>query len=104
MGSVVPAVTHVLEGQLEMLMKHGDAPGAEASAGTGHDRILHARLAFGDYLLMASDTLPGQPYDGIKGVSLALVYPTVAEARRVFDAFSEGGTVLMPFGEWIATA
>jgi PhnB protein len=46
--------------------------------------------------LMASDTMAGQPYDGMHGFSLTLVYPTAADARRIFDALGQGGRVTMP--------
>jgi PhnB protein len=45
---------------------------------------------------MASDSMAGQPYAGMKGFSLSLTYPTAAEAKRIFDALAEGGNVTMP--------
>jgi PhnB protein len=45
---------------------------------------------------MASDTMAGQPAEGMHGFSLSLVYPTVAEAGRIFAALGEGGRVTMP--------
>ncbi len=60
------------------------------------DRIMHARLDLDGRLLMASDAMVGRPYDGMKGFSLSLSYPTVAEARRVFDALVEDGQTIMP--------
>ncbi len=36
---------------------------------------------------MASDTMPGQPFQKMSGVGVALTYPTVEAARSVFDAF-----------------
>ena len=45
---------------------------------------------------MASDTMPGQPYTGMHGFGVALAFDTVAEAKRVFQALSAGGTVGMP--------
>jgi PhnB protein len=60
------------------------------------ERIMHARLAIDGRALMASDAMIGQPYDGMKGFSLSLVYPTPAEAQRVFDALADGGKVTMP--------
>jgi PhnB protein len=33
------------------------------------------------------------------GFSVALGYPTVAEARRVFDELAQGGSVSMPFAK-----
>lgn len=32
----------------------------------------------------------------MKGFALSLVYPTEAEARRVFDALADGGKATMP--------
>ena len=60
------------------------------------DRILHARLTIDGGTLMASDSMVGQPYGGMKGFSLSLVYPSVADAKRVFDALADGGRVSMP--------
>ena len=39
------------------------------------------------------------PYDGMKGFTVTLTYPDVAEGKRVFDALAEGGQVRMPFGK-----
>ncbi|HKE38398.1 MAG TPA: VOC family protein [Casimicrobiaceae bacterium] len=85
-----------LGGELQM-MTHAESPlaGKGASAANA-DRIMHARLSFDGGILMASDSMTGQPYGGMKGFSLALTYPTAGEARRVFDALSQGGQVTMP--------
>jgi PhnB protein len=77
------------------LMTHGESPVAAQTAPGSADRILHARLDLDGHMLMASDSMVGHPYDGIKGVSLSLVYPTVAEAQRVFDALAAGGKITM---------
>jgi len=61
------------------------------------DRILHARLVIDGRMLMASDAMVGQPYQGMNGFSLSLVYPKVADAKRVFEALAKGGKVTMPF-------
>ena len=47
---------------------------------------------------MASDCPEGQPYEGMKNVSLSLLYPTVADAKAAFDALAAGGKVIMPMG------
>ena len=49
-----------------------------------------------DLQVMASDSMVGQPYGGMKGFSLSLVYPNVADAKAVFDALAAGGRVTMP--------
>ena len=85
-----------LGGKIEMMMTHAESPmGAQASAGNA-DRIMHASLALDGRQLMASDAMAGEPYQGMKNFSLSLLYPTIAEARRVFDALSAGGRVTMP--------
>jgi PhnB protein len=85
-----------LGGKIEMMMTHAQSPmGAQASPGNA-DRIMHARLVIDGRALMASDAMAGQPYEGMKGFSLALAYPTAAEAKKVFGALSDGGKVTMP--------
>jgi PhnB protein len=53
---------------------------------------------------MAGDAMQDRPFDGMRGFGLALTYPDVAEARRVFGALAEGGRIDMPLGEtfWAA--
>jgi PhnB protein len=92
-----------LGGKIQMMMTMGEAPGAEQFPPGAAGRIMHAALAYGDGLLMASDSMPGQPYEGMKGFGVALTLGTVAEGQRVFDAFAEGGKVSMPYGKtfWV---
>ena len=85
-----------LGGKLEMLMTHAESPMAAQTPPGSADRIMHARLVIDGRILMASDSMAGQPYEGMKGFSLSLVYPTVADAHRAFDALAEGGRVTMP--------
>ena len=94
---------HTLGGKLEMMMNHAQAPDAGQLPPGSADRIMHARLVVDGRVLMASDSMVGQPYAGMKGFSLSLVYPTVAEAKRVFDALAAGGKVTMPLDEtfWV---
>jgi len=84
-----------LGGKLEM-MTHAQSPIAGQTPPGSADRIMHARLALDDRSLMASDSMAGQTYGGMKGFSLSLIYPTTAEAKRIFDALAEGGQVTMP--------
>jgi PhnB protein len=85
-----------LNGKLEMLMTHAESPMAAQAPPGSADRIMHARLVIDGRVLMASDSMVGQPYEGMKGFSLSLIYPTVADAQRVFDALAKGGQVHMP--------
>ena len=85
-----------LGGKLEMLMTHAESPMAAQTPTGSADRIMHARLVIDGRILMASDSMVGQPYEGMRGFSLSLVYPTVTDAQRAFDALVEGGRVTMP--------
>ena len=88
----------VLGGKLEILMKHSDSPAPNPDPAMA-DRIIHARLDIGGRKLMASDSMVGKPIGGAKGFSLSLSYPSPEEAKKIFDALSEGGRVTMPMTE-----
>lgn len=87
-----------LDGELVAMMKHADTPGGSQVPIEDAERIMHACLTLPDgAMLMAGDAMcGGQPFEGMKGFTLALTYRTVAEAQQVFDALSQGGKVLMP--------
>ncbi len=86
-----------LHGKLEVLMTGADSPMAEHLPREFNHRILHARLALaGGGTLYAGDAPAHLPYEGIKGVSIALDYATTQEAAEVFNALAEGGQVTMP--------
>ncbi|HYC87671.1 MAG TPA: VOC family protein [Thermoanaerobaculia bacterium] len=86
----------VLNGKLEAMMKNSDTPAADQLPPGNEDRIMHAMLTAGELVLMAGDAPVGQ-HSPMQGFTLAITYPTAAEARAVFDALSEGGRVTMPF-------
>lgn len=99
-----------LGGKLEMMMKMSESPDPSMCPPPGSpaevaDRILHASLLLGQQRILASDTMPGQTYEGQKGVALTLSYETVDEARKVFDTLATGGRVDMPLAEtfWAKT-
>ena len=83
------------------LRRHARAPAPGEGCATGGvpsgDGIMHACLALpGGAMLFAGDTPPGMPYEGIKGVMLALQYDAVDQAQSAFHALSQGGQVTMP--------
>jgi PhnB protein len=87
----------VLNGKIEMMMKNADTPFAAQTPKEHLDRVMHARLALGNNAYLYGGDCPAQmPYEGIKGISLALQYDTVAEAQKVFKSLSEGGQITMP--------
>jgi PhnB protein len=84
----------VFGGTLE-LMRFGESPEAEHIGQEHHGRIMHACLTTGDQLLMASDTLPQSPHEGIKGCSVSLQVDNVPEAERLYEALSADGQIQM---------
>lgn len=87
-----------LGGKMEAMLRYADSPDAAACAAGSGDRIMHACIDLNGQLLMASDCPQGQPYEGMRNVSISLVYGNVGEAKQVFDALAEGGKVMMPMG------
>ncbi|WP_372875582.1 VOC family protein [Pseudomonas sp.] len=83
-----------LGGTLEM-MRYADSPEDMELPAEFQQRIMHVCLTVGDQLLMASDTLPQSPYEGIKGCSISLQVDNVPEAESLYAALAEGGSVQM---------
>lgn len=86
-----------LGGKLEAMLTYGESPDPEACPPGDRNRIMHASLLVDGRRLMASDT-PGEDAKPMQGFALALNYAAADEARRAFDALSQGGSVLMPMG------
>lgn len=84
-----------LGGKLEMMTFDSSPMRDEIPKGHG-DKIIHACLAVDGQSLMASDTGPWAPFEGVKGMSVTLNYPTAAAAQPIFDALADGGKVTMP--------
>jgi PhnB protein len=76
------------------LMAMKDAPDAEPPPGQ-EDAIIHAAVTVGDNdVLMGSDD-PGNPDFGpVQGIQVTYDAKDVNDAKRVFAALSEGGTVV----------
>jgi PhnB protein len=93
-----------LGAKIEAMMSYADMPASEMPGeGCGDagmpsgDSIMHACLALpGGARLFAGDAPPGMPYEGVKGVMLALEYDTVDQAHSAFNALAQGGQVTMP--------
>jgi len=75
------------------LMSMKDAPGDQPPPADKADMIIHASLLVGDELLMASDDPMNDNFGPVQGMMVSYDAPDNAEAKRVFDALAEGGTV-----------
>ncbi len=77
------------------LMTMRDVPGEEPPADKA-DLIIHAALTIGEDLLMASDDPTTESFGPVQGMMVSYDVADVAEAKRIFDALSDGGTVTQP--------
>jgi PhnB protein len=88
-----------LGAKLEMMLSGADTPMAAQIPKEHAHRILHARLRFDDgSCIYAGDAPVDMPYNGIKGVTITMTYPSTAEAEHVFKALPDGGKITMPLG------
>ena len=87
-----------LGAQVGMMMRFKDSPEpcSEGMIPPGSEnKVMHASLQIGGTTVMASDGhAKGAP--SFQGFSLSLDATDDAEAKRLFDALSEGGKVQMP--------
>lgn len=89
----------ILGGELDV-MTFADLPEGEEGPPmeVAGEMVMHAAIALGDDLIMASDDPTGDGA-GVKGMSINLTLDDQAEARRVFEALADGGEIEMPLGE-----
>lgn len=59
--------------------------------------VMHSTLHAGGRMLLASDFPPGHAGDPQAAVTISHMAPTDAEARRIFAALAEGGSVIMDY-------
>jgi PhnB protein len=84
------------------MMRFADAP--FDSPKEAKDKIIHARLAKGATVVMASDAMPGMPFQQGNNFSLAIDCESAEEVDKLFAALGEKGKVTMPAQEtfWAA--
>ena len=92
-----------LDGKLEMMLKASEAPVKSEHDKDHPDGILHAAVSVQGSRILASDWMSPDPYPGMKGVSLAIAYPTIDEAKKKFEALAASGRVNMPLDKtfWV---
>jgi PhnB protein len=89
----------IFGGELVLLSLADTAADAPPPAGINPDLIMHAALMVDGGLLMGADD-PNGNFDGsVRGMCLNANVPDGAEAKRVFDALGDGGSIQMPLGE-----
>ena len=82
--------------EVTMMMRWKESPDPAMKAPPGREeKIMHAAFKVGETTLMADDGM-GLEKAEFKGVTLSIEVPNDAEAKRVFDALGDGGSVQMP--------
>jgi PhnB protein len=87
-----------LGGKIEAMLAHEGTPAEEHVPPEWHKKIMHAALRVGDAMLMGSDA-PPQMFSQPQGFSVSVQVDDPAQAERIFNALSNGGTVRMPIQE-----
>ncbi|WP_256011632.1 VOC family protein [Desertivirga xinjiangensis] len=91
----------VFGGEL-FIQKMSDAPGTEALSPEEKNRAMHVSIPIGDgQFLMASDCVPSMGHVLNVGNNnyISISPDSREEAKRIFDALSEGGVIEMPLDD-----
>ncbi len=86
-----------LGGKIEMVMTHGESPMAKDMPHDMHDKVLHAQIQVGNWVLMGSD-MAADCYTAPQGFSVQLSISDSVQAESTFARLARGGTIQMPFG------
>jgi PhnB protein len=90
----------IFGGELVLLtMADTPADAGPPPAGVPSDAIMHAALTNGADLLMGGDDPSGNFEGSVQGMCVNHSLADAGDAKRVFDALSEGGQVQVPLGE-----
>ena len=89
----------VLGGKIEGMFRYEGAPGSEAQnvPPDWGNKIMHAYMSIGDQALMGMDAPPGR-FQKPQGFHVNISVKDVSEGKRIFEALSEKGNVVMKFG------
>lgn len=88
-----------LGGKITDMMIFGDHPGCEGLGEHERDKIMHARFELDGFALMGTDATDLYPYRGVTGAHVVVSLSDPAEAKRIYEAFADGGRIDMPLQE-----
>ncbi len=84
-----------LGGEIALMMRQSDAPGAPASAGNA---IIHARMNIGDTVLMGND-VPSSLFKPMRSAYMYLSLESAERAEAVYALLAQDGEIFMPMQE-----
>jgi len=82
-------------GELKV-MTFGESPMAEQVSESDKSRVMHAHILKDDFVLMASDSMPGQSVNNGNSISISVGCTSQEEIDNLFGKLSVGGTITMP--------
>jgi PhnB protein len=85
-----------LDGQVSMMMTHGQAPDQTRTNPDWNTAVLHARISIAGTELLAADIPGAEP---LRSAYLTLRVDSDREAERIYAALGDGGRVLMAMDE-----
>ena len=91
------AYSRIFDGTVTFQMTYAESPQADAVPADWRDKVYHATMLIGDLRLMGVDQQTD--YQTRQGFVMTVNPDTPDDARRIFDALGEGGTVQMEMQE-----
>jgi PhnB protein len=86
--------TNALGGQVVYMQRYGDSP--MPSDEDYKNKVMHARLQFGDNMIMVSDAMKGYEISTNGNIQLSMEMDNVSQLEEIFNELTEGGKVTMP--------
>lgn len=87
-----------LGGKIMVMMTHADQPDKTNIQPGWEKAIMFAQMTLGETELMGAD-VPGDRFQPMRSVYLALTVASPEEAERIYALLSEGGQIFMPMQE-----
>ena len=85
-----------LGGTVTLVSTHAGSPQSARLPDEWRGKILHARLALGNAVLMGADIPGAEP---MRSAYVTLTLDTAAEAERIYDLLADGGQIFMKMEE-----
>ena len=84
-----------VDAKVDVIMRYKEAPPAPGTPTPPGDKVMHAAFKVGDTQVLASDGYcAGKP--NFQGFSLTVSASDDADAKRLFNALADGGSVKQP--------
>ncbi len=92
---------HAIDAKTTMVMRFDESPDKNhpmPMPPNWDKKIMHSSMTVGSTTVMMSDGMNTEPKD-LSGVTLSITVDDEAQAKKMFDALSVGGNVVMPLGK-----